>query len=252
MAELITLDGRLLTGRDRFGDWKVTSDLEGWWNTPDRKSQDSSIENADGSSDTRDYYEERNVTIEGRVKTASHDAQHHAMNWLAGALSLAPGRLVVAGHGGDQWAMAKLAGSTRFTVKTDRYVQWQVRLKFPDPRKFGELRTFKASPGNNVAIYHMGNYRATPKFTVTGSMPGGYEVGVGGLNYTVTRALTSNAPHTFDYRNGRLRVNGSLVTGGVSYAALRSIDPGQRDTLTIAPLTSGTGSVVCEVLDTFI
>jgi len=251
LAELITVDGRYLSGEDRFGDWKVTS-LEGWWDTPDRKGRDVEIELADGSYDLEEAYEQRLVTIEGRVKSKNHDMQHEAMNWLNGALSRSSGEIVVAGHGQTQHARVKLAGSTRWTTVTDRYAKFQMRLKCPDPRKFGEVRTFVARVNAPAGIQHFGNYPATPFMRVTGNAPGGYRITLGGYSVQVNRELGSSYPHEIDYWTGRLRVNDKFVTGDMSSAVFAPVDPGQRDTLSIVALTSGSPVVTMTLPDTFI
>lgn len=251
MAEQITLDGRNLFGEDRYGDWKTT-DIEGWWDTPDRKSNDSGIDLADGDYDLPEFYEKRLVTIEGRVKTRSHEEQHEAMIRLNGALARGSGILAVAGHGPTLWARAKLDAATRWTIRTDRYAQFQLRLKCPDPRKFGDARTFTATTDESAPVHHKGNYVATPRFVVYGDMPDGYILSLGGRNFVVTRILSENYPHSIDYRDGRLRVNGQLITGMVAGSNIKLVEPGLRTTLSLAPRVGGWGRVECTVEDTYI
>lgn len=238
--------GRTLSGTDRYGTW-VTTSLEGWWDSPEPKGEDADRPNADGEYELPVYNQARLISVTGGLHTQSHDETHEAMTWLTGAMS---GRFQVAGHGPELWCQAVRSTGVKFTPITDTYAQWQVRVKARDPRKFGEKRTFTAAPLANTAIHHKGNYQATPFLTVTGSAPG-YTIKIAGQAFTVTRALTSSQPHTINYRDGRLRVNGALVTGGVSSSRIMLVDPGQRDTLEIS-VTSGTATVTCELIDTYI
>lgn len=240
--------GRTLSGVDRYGKW-VTTDLTGWWDSPEPKGEEADRPNADGEYELPVFNEARLISVTGALHTAGHDETHEAMAWLTGAMS---GRFQVAGHGPELWCNAVRSTGVKFAPVTDTYAQWQVRLKARDPRKFGEKRFFTANTMENVAIHHKGNYRATPKFTITGSMPGGYTLTVAGRSYIVSRALTTSQPHTVDYRDGRLHVGGSLVATGVMSSQIQLVDPGQRDTLSIAARTTGSGSVTAELIDTYI
>lgn len=249
-AEHITWAGRTLSGTDRFGRWVTLNDqFEGWWDSPDPKGETEDRANADGEYDLPIYNQARLITIGGHLHTAGHAQTHEAMNFLTGPMS---GRFQVSGHGSVQWADAKRSSGVKFTPITDTFAQWQLRLKCPDPRKFGASRTFLASVGVNAAAFHGGNYEAAPRFVVSGSMPGGYTLWVGGQSFTVTRALTSGNAHTINYDDGRLRIGGSVIHGGLGTTSTPRIRPGTTATVAITPVTTGTATAALTLLDTYI
>lgn len=247
-AESIILDGQALTGTDHFGEWSTTS-LDGWWSSPEPKSEDVSRENADGDFDLPVDYEARYVTITGSLQAKNHEMQHAAINRFT-ALVRQRARLQVIGHGAAQWIDVKRASGFKMEPVTDTYAQWQARVKAPIPSKYGERQRFTIPSGTTVAVFHRGNYDAWPAFTVTGNMPEGYWLYVGGKGFRVTRPLTSGS-HAIDYRDGRLRVNGSFVAGGLSSAALAPITPGASTQVRLDAV-SGTGSAALTVYDTYI
>ena len=250
-AERITVGGQILTGSDRFGDWKVNR-LEGWWDSPDVKDESEERPEADGDYDLEVYYKARYVTISGRLLAPSHDQLHEGMNRFTGLVQK-KARLSVIGHGANQWADVKRASGLSIIPRTDRLAQWQMRLKAPDPRKYGERRTFIASVGSSAqGVHHRGNYPATCKFDVAGAMPGGYRLTIKGQIFQVTRALVSGQPHNIDFGTGRLRVNGVIVPGGIGWGFKPLVTPGVPTALAIEPLTAGTATATLTLLDTFI
>jgi hypothetical protein len=250
VAELIMLDGQILNGSDRLGDWK-TSSLEGWWDSPDAKGEDVERAGADGDFDLEVFYTARYITITGRLFSPGHTQLHDAMNRFAGLVQK-QARLQVSGHGPAQWADVKRASGLSMVPVTDTFAQWQLRLKAPDARKFGDANTFTATVGASVVASHWGNYPAKPRFEVTGSMPGGYVLTVGGQQFMVMRALASGTPHTINYDDSRLRIGGVVIHGGLGATATPGILPGSAATVSIAPLTTGTATATLTLLDTYI
>lgn len=248
LADRITWAGRNFSGEDRYGRW-VTTSFEGWWDSPEVQGESEPIPYGDGEYDLPVYHAARYITIGGNLHARNHDHLHHAMNSLNGVMR---GKLYVDGHGESLWAEAKKNGAVRFTPVTDTFAQWQVRLKCPDPRKFGEERSFGASTTESKAVHHKGNYSAIPKFFISGNMPGGYRLSLASRTFTVNRAVAFGATHSIDYMDGRLRVGGSLVTGAVSSSQLFQVLPGQRDTLSLTPLSGGYGNVIMYLHDTYI
>jgi len=249
LSELITWAGRTLSGSDRFGRW-VTTSLEGWWDSPEIRGDAEDRPYQDGEFDLPVYNQARLITINGNLHADSHAQLHEAMNFLTGPMS---GRLTVTGHGVVQWADAKRNSGVKFTPVTDVFAQWQVRLKCPDPRKFGNSVTTAVATGSPVTVSHRGNYNAMPKFIVRGDMPGGYTITVDGWNYTVTSALVTGQPHRIDYDNGRLYRNGVLTQGSVGIVTTtQPIPPGKSVAVGLYPFTTGSGSADMTIIDTFI
>lgn len=248
MPELITWAGRTLSGSDGFGKW-VTTSLDGWWDSPDTKGESEDRAQADGEFDLPIYNQARLITATGNLHAGTHAQLHEAMDFLCGPML---GRFQVAGHGTARWVDAKRNSGVKFTPVTDTFAQWQVRLKAADPRKFGELRRFTVATGAPVSAFHRGNYAATPKFTVSGAMAGGYTLTVDGWDYTVTVPLVSGTPHVIDYNDGRLRVNGVIVQNSLGNTNTATVPPGEAVGVGLYAVTTGTGSAVMDLYDTFI
>jgi len=248
LPELITWAGRTLSGVDRFGKW-VTTSLDGWWDSPEVKGDTEDRPYQDGEFDLPVYNQARLITINGSLHVGNHSHLHEAMNFLTGPIA---GRLQVTGHGSVQWADAKRNSGVKFTPVTDVFAQWQVRLKCVDPRKFGDTKTVAVATGSPISVFHRGNYNATPSFVVKGSMPGGYTITVNVWNYAVTLPLVSGKPHTVDYNNGRLYVNGVLAQNSLGNTNTTPIPPGISVGVGLYPMTTGSGSADMTITDTHI
>lgn len=249
-TENIILDGQKLGGEDHHGVWTV-SGLDGWWSSPEPKGENVARENADGDFDLPVDYEARYITITGSLRAKNHEAQHQAINRFT-ALVRKTARLQVLGHGAAQWVHVKRASGFKMEPITDTYSQWQARVKAPDPRKFGDAHVFVASVGANVSAFHRGNYDATPHLVVAGNMPGGYVITLKGQVFTVTQPLMPGQPHSIDYGDGRLRIGGAIVHGGIGYGFTPLVTPGGATVLAIAPRTTGTATATLTLLDTYI
>jgi hypothetical protein len=247
VAELIMLDGQILNGSDRLGDWKTNS-LVGWWDSPDPKGDDVERSQADGDFDLEVFYQARYITITGRLLARSHDDLHHSMNRFS-ALVQKQARLQVSGHGHTMWADVKRASGLTITPSTDTFAQWQVRLKAPNPRKYGDTQTF-AFTGTGE-LFQYGNYRASPVFTISGNAPLGYTInGEHGEEYKVTTALVPGAPHTINFANARLRIGSTLTSNGNGAADVWDTAAGSISRYIFT--SAGSVSVTATVTDTFI
>lgn len=248
----ITVDGRQLNASDRHGEWKVLN-LEGWFDSPDRKQRSEARPLADGDYPTQEFFDVRDITIDGRLKAKNHGMVHAAEGWLKSMFLDDSGTMLVRGHGPEQWSNVRLAGKIRCQVElgTDNYMRWQLRLKALDPYLYGEKRSFSGAVGTSFDVYQRGYRRAWPFITVTGSMPGGYEIQVAGQLIEVTRALTTGNPHTIDTRTGILRVNGAVAINGLGIAELFRVNPGLPQSVYAVARTSGTGTVRFDITDTY-
>ena len=253
-AERIVLDNQVLHGTDEFGKWTVNS-IEGWWDSPEPKTDDVERPDADGDLDLPVRYKARYITINGSLKSPTSDTMFRAMNAFSGILAN-PGILSVQGYGVDQWADVRRASGISMHPRTDKYLKWQARVKAPDPRKYGRLRgPFVASVGSNAGgIFHRGNYPAIPQFVVDGNMPSGYVLTIKGLVFNVKAPLVPGHPHAIDYGTGRLYIDGLVKHGGVGWGFTPFVTPGDLTALSIAPPIggSGTGTATLTLLDTYI
>ena len=249
VAEQITWAGRTLNGSDRFGEW-VTTGLEGWWDSPDPKGETVERPNADGDYDLPVYNQARLITVGGNLHADSHTKLHEAMNFFTGPMR---GRFAVTGHGSTQWADAVRNSGVKFTPVTDTLAQWQVRLKCPDPRKYGLTRTFPLVKGDYVDLFHRGNYNASATVSITGNAPGGYTLREpGGVYYEVTGPLNPGQTHTIDFRTGIFRINGYIIAGQTGVSDIWFIEPGPVKPMKITAASTDTVNATATVVDTFI
>lgn len=250
----VTVDGRELNSPDRFGEWKILGEVDGWFDAPAKKNRGEARDTADGDYGADEFYGIREITLSGRLKAVNHDMAHEAEEWLKSMFLDGSGIMRVHGHGPGQWATVKQNGIIRCRIEpgTDDRLVWQLPLKAEDPYKYGEKRTFSGTVGTPFNVHQRGFRRAWPFITVSGSMPGGYEITLGGNLIEVTRAVTTGNPHTIDTRTGILRVNGSVVTNGLGIAELFQVNPGLPQSAYSLPKTTGTGTVTFSVTDTYI
>lgn len=203
--------------------------------------------NADGEYDLPIFNQARLVTVGGNFYAKNHEQMHEAGNFLTAAML---GRLQVTMHGKTQWADAKRNSGIRFTPITDVIAQWQLRLKCPDPRKYGDTQSFPLS-SEYTNLFHWGNYRASPIVTVTGNAPGGYTIQEpGGVSYQVTGQLLPGQTHTVDFRTGVFRINGYIISGQTGITDIWYIEPGNAKGMRVT--SAGTVNATATVTDTFI
>jgi hypothetical protein len=226
----------------------------GWDDGVDMRLEKTARPQAHGSFDLPGYQDARTVAISGSVFADSNARLRHLRSRLTGVLAGGQsGRIQVDRDGDVQWADCRLASKTMFTESGGQEIAtFQIQLWCPDPRKFGESRKFTASVGSPVTAFHWGNYQAAPKFVVSGSMPGGYTLWVRGIPFVVTRALTSGAPHTIDYDDGRLRIGGAVIHGGLGATSTPGVLPGVAALVDVTPNTTGTATAAMTLLDTYI
>lgn len=232
MGELVTLDGFPLSGVTRDGIWKINS-LPGWNQRPSVKRNRESRTSGDGSFKTPVFYENRLITINGRLFTKNHDYLHQAEGILNALGHRGGVKLLVEGHGPTQWATVDPRDSPDLTVITGTFLQFQIPLEAIDPFKYGESYTVAGSSSTPAALFHRGTVPAWPVVTVTGTAAGGYTLMLNGKSVVVTQALVSGSPHTIDFRTGILRAGGSVVRGGLATANFSPINPGLPQNMTI-------------------
>jgi hypothetical protein len=249
MSKSVVLDGQTIHGADRFGLWRVLS-MEGWDQAPESKTTSEARLLADGDYDGDENYSSRLVTVNGRL---SADNPHDAFMARARLTSLLrmPGLFAVDQFDLPQWGTARRGRIAPGAIK-GRHLPFQMELRFNDPYKYGEARSFSAAVGSGFDVFQRGTVPANPVVTVTGSFPGGYELTLGGRLVTVPRAVTSGAPHVLDMRTGILRVGGAVVRGGFEYAELFKVQPGLAQNFYSVARTTGTGTVKAAFNDTFV
>ena len=251
MAELVTLDGFPLSGATRDGTWKINS-LVGWRERPNVKRNNESRVTGDGSFRSPVFYENRLITINGRLMSRNHDYLHQAEGIINALGHRGGAKLLVQGHGPTQWATVDPRDSPDLTIVTDKFMQFQIPLEAIDPFKYGESYSPSGAVGTGFDVFHRGTVPALPVVTVAGSLPGGYELSLGGRLVSVSRAVNSGSPHTVDMATGILRVGGSVARGGFEYSELLSVDPGLPQNFYSVARTTGSGTVKVRFSDTYI
>ena len=246
MGELVTLDGFPLSGVTRDGIWKINS-MPGWNQRPPVKRNRESRTSGDGSFKTPVLYENRLITINGRLFTKNHDYLHQAEDMLNALGHRGGVKLLVEGHGPTQWATVDPRDSPDLTAVTGNFLQFQIPLEAIDPFKYGEAYAVVGSASDYPSLFHRGTVPAWPVVTVTGS--GTYTLNINGL-VSVTQPLVSGVAHTLDYRTGILRAGGSVVRGGLSTANFQPINPGLPQSMWIT--ATGSANVTVRYSDTYI
>ena len=195
----------------------------------------------------------RFVTIAGPCIADSAEK----LDWYSTVLTglLADGesaRVIFELPGKTRWGIAKLNDTPEFEpVKWGERAEWQLSLKFANPRLYGDAQTFPNAQWSLSQIHHFGNFKASPVITVTGSAPSGYTLNLpGGKQFKVTRALVSGSPHVIDMADGYLRIGGVIVSNSVTRADLIAVPGGAAVAISVTPV-SGTASLSVLVLDTF-
>lgn len=218
--------------------------LSGWFGGLEPRRDESTRPLADGSFDAQTFMAARVVGIQGHILASSKSSLLARIDQLNGLLSDGSiGRLTVQDdHGNATWADVRLASATKVTRSTTGLeASFQVQFWAPDPRRYGELRSFAS--GTNV--FHRGNAPAFPRITVgTGSTS--YDVTWQGRTFRVS-GVSAGWEHVIDMRTGRLTRAGVPVLGAVTRAETSALPPGARWTYSVS-----TGSSLrVEVHDTF-
>lgn len=247
----VRLGSQIVHGVDRVGQWVVT-DLTGWHDQPATRRDGGERPRAHGDYAAERFYGPRMITVDGLLHFGDRDRRGYAVQAMEVLTAVAGVDLVdfvVSDAGVTRLARVKSLGID-YVAKTPAAVTFQLRLKADDPRRFGEFRQVTAPSGEGVTVFQRGTFPAAPVVRVTGSMPDGYALALGGRTVNVTRSLTSGN-HEIDMRTGILRANGSVVRGGLGSVNLLRVDPGANRTFRLTPV-SGSGSARLSFHDTYI
>ncbi|MDJ0321655.1 hypothetical protein [Pseudarthrobacter sp. PS3-L1] len=241
-------------GRPGLGPFVVAKDgLDGWSDSVALRGEDVARQGAPGSYVLRRYSGTRTATLTGFILPKSRDEGEALATRLTGlGAGVDPVRVYVSKGGVTLWADAfvELVNVDERHGSVVRDVQ--IQLLCPDPRKYGGDNSFTIPSSVSTSVYHRGNAPAFPKFIVAGSMPGGYTITVGGSQFKVTVPLVSGVSHGITFSDGRLRIRGAVVHGGVGTAETLGIAAGTIPTVFLEPVTTGSGTAFLTLTDTFI
>lgn len=232
----VMMGGQILNGTDRFGLW-VTEKIEGWFEPPTTRDGDVERSGSNGDYDLPSQFAARTPTLEGVLIAENRSDALLGLASLSNSAPLGVARLHVIDEGMRTWAMAKFAG-LESTWLTRQSFRWQLRVKCPDPRRFGDVRVVPAGAGSATAVQNRGNFPASPVIVVPGPLTaGGYTVtGPNGELFTVTTSPASGTTHLIDMHDGLLRINGSMAAGSgfVSRADVFTIPAGGKANVTLS------------------
>jgi len=236
----------------REGIWKINS-MPGWSQRPSVKRNSESRTRGDGSFKTPVFYENRLITINGRLFSKNHEYLHQAEGNLNALGQRGGAKLLVAGHGPTRWATVDPRGNPELTVVTGTFLQFQIPLEAIDPFKYGESYAVGGSVSTAAKLFHRGTVPAWPVVTIPGiNAPLGYTLTLNGRSVVVTRAVTTSASHTVDFRTGILRVGGVVARGGFSTANFSPVNPGAAQSMSISVPSGAWPSFTARYNDTFI
>lgn len=240
----ITLDGVHFRGGLEKALFTVDhGSLKGWFEAPGVRRNDEPRPLADGSFTAPTLRAGRSVSWSGLILTKTPAEQHRAMEQLAGVCSgRGLSRLTVQHMTDTTWTDVHLTQPPEVTIAAyGRVARYDVELFAPDPRRYGERRSFS----NGTNVYHRGNAPAFPVVTIPNGAAS-YTLTAAGQTFQVSGA-TAGGTHVIDLRTGRLTRNGVLVVGAVTRADPWTLPPGARQSFSLSPSASFT----VEVADTF-
>lgn len=241
---LITLDG--VHFRGDMGRAMFTIEhgaLNGWFEAPGVRRDATPRPTGDGVFTAPTYRAGRSVAWSGLVHSTSHAEQRRAFEQLAGMCSgRGLYRLTVQDGTDATWTDVHLLQAPDVTVlAAGRLARYDVEVFAPDPRRYGELRSFSAAD----RVYHRGNAPAFPVVTIPNAAAA-YTLSSGGKSIVVSGA-PAGATHVIDTRTGRLASSGTIAVGVVTRADSITIPPGIGQTVALSPAKAFTTTIA----DTF-
>lgn len=229
--------------QDHHRSWFVLDQdgIRGVWEGVDVRREDTSRPLSHGSFDAPVFLASRVIPVSGHVSARTSAELVHAMSSLTGLLAGGgSGRLVLEDDSGTTSMDVRLGAATQITQLDATTAEFLVTFWAPDPRRYGETRSF----GTGDAVYHYGNFPSPVSVTIP-SAPSSYSITSPAGVFSVTGA-TSSGTHVVDLRTGRVTRNGALMLG-VSSGQTWEMPPGAPWVHTVS---TGTGTI--KVQDTFI
>lgn len=237
-----TSHGFLLGGRRAF---------EGWEGRPGLRSERADRASSPGSFVVPAYLSSRLVTLRGTALAESESELEQMEDVLSG-LAVSQSRMTVTTTKGTRWAWCRGEDELRWSrFGGTSEAEFELSLFLPDPFKYGEARSF-TSTGSDVQLWHRGNTEAWPVITVTGSFPNGYRIVHQNGSFRVTSPLGSGQTDVIDFRRGVVARNGVVQQGVVMAADRKSVPGGALAPMRVEAVTSGSGTAVFSVVDTFV
>jgi hypothetical protein len=189
----------------------------------------------------------RSISWSGWIETKNAYEQEHAMSRLSGLLADGGSGRLTFSESDTRWIDVMRAGEPDLTMESyGRLASYSFHAWAADPRMYGEVREFTAGQ----AAVQYGNFPARPQLVVSGTAASGYTVtGPDGRKVTVTKALTSGAPHTIDFAKGGLYIGGVRQLRAITVYQPWEVGPGLPGA--VATVNNGV-YLVQRVTDTYV
>jgi hypothetical protein len=205
------------------------------------------LPSAHGDYDLPVYREARLLKFSGDVNSDGLSDQQKDLSRLGAVL--ADGQkstLAFQADGGPRRCSVRLADTPDIEVVVPgKFARYQLQLIAPDPRMYGEDRSFT---GGDVQAYHYGNFPAKIQAVVRGPRPAGYEIqGPGGRRVVVAQSLGPLDHHTIQFWSGRVYRNGTRQLGALTVFQPWTVPPGLP-----TAMSCPSGEMTINISDTYI
>ncbi|VXA92262.1 hypothetical protein [Citricoccus sp. K5] len=261
MSQIVYVDGVNMSALP-YGVRATVTTLDGWWDSPETRSQSVPRLARGGDFEAPVYDEARFIEFAANIHAPSHESMHKIGMVFTGMFRRNGGRgaFRVDDHwpGQYQFANVERASSIRFTPITDKLARLSMTLKAPDPYKYGIRNEFNGVPGTAIDIHHDGNAEAWPIFVVSGTFPGGFTVyGSSTAPIAFTDAIWQSAGDvvTIYSGTGEVYLNGNPAPGGsVGRSTLTSVAPSESRRVNVIPHdgANSTATYLVRLYDTYI
>lgn len=224
------------------------------WDDQDYRADSTARPNSHGNYPAPAYREPKTVTLNGHIIASGADQLNHYMDLFNGISAEGESeKLTVQRPWGARWApVASVVSRKALEIGGLNRGTFSLALRIDDPCKYGDQQVETATTAASTYLRNRGNALAWPVVTVTGSMPLGYAVNIGGVKVDVLADLVSGAPHVIDMKKRRLRVNGVWVYGRLEAASFPAVRPGLRQSFSLTPFESGSGTATAVFYDTYV
>lgn len=210
---------RMFGGGDAnaFG-WHIT-EMDDWTDGVDLEVESIKIPGSDGYYDLEGTLSSRSPVIRGYALAKSLGDLGQMRHALKSVMGKPLQNLIVKQFGETLFAPAKVDTKPRFTPQGEfPEATFSLLLYCPKAQQFGDLNGDLVAAGDVLTAINRGNRKGTAILMVAGTMPNGYTVaGPDGKSITVTHAVTPGNPHFLDLAARKVRVNGVILRGGISF-----------------------------------
>lgn len=226
--------------------------LSGWFGGTSMRRENVERPLAHGAFDARGYQSARLVTVQGNILASSYQQMQAMKARLTGLLADGQDAVMSVDDGHTMTtATVRLASLSGPDETSDDTASFQLQLWAPDPRRYGERRSFQG--GVTVTPWHRGNFAAVPRIVVESGFEGGFWLDYAGRVFEVSRRTWwSEAPIEVDMATGWVWQGGSLLRGVITRAETFTIPPAANEPLRLFGIGAGSGRVRVELTDTYI